>query len=376
MEGAGGADFGGTWNQTVTQSVVFLGNNTAWSFEYNDRDAGDPASVNYGSITKIRLPVGGSISYTYTTRQITINNLDRGSRWVTARTGDANDGHGRRTWTYCYNTPTNFNTVTDPLGNDTVHSPTMIDTVVKHYQGSYSSNNLLNEVDTTYLNTGYGATVIPVSIQTTLGGKVNKRTIAYDAGFTYFDSRGNHWMPYGSVMSVTDYDYGSGSPGSVLRQTNTTYSWQSGSHAPTYLSENILRLPVSVIVTDGTNTCAETDYTYDDSARLFSSNITTQHQAAPGTLRGHLSSTTRKVSATPCQANATWTSLTSYTNMYDTHEIYQTIDPRSDTTRYGYSSTYAGALATTVTNALRVQLLRDLQQSSATERTQGFLVGR
>ncbi len=50
-----GADFGGTWQRTVIQSLVFVGNNTAWTFEYSDRNPGDPASVNYGEVTKVRV---------------------------------------------------------------------------------------------------------------------------------------------------------------------------------------------------------------------------------------------------------------------------------------------------------------------------------
>ena len=37
----------------------------AWSFQYDSRDSGDPPSVNYGDLTKITLPTGGTISYTW-----------------------------------------------------------------------------------------------------------------------------------------------------------------------------------------------------------------------------------------------------------------------------------------------------------------------
>src|SRR5205085_211813 len=53
----------------VVQSVV-LPNGTAWKFEYNDRDPGDAGSVNYGGITKITFPTGGSVSYAYTSYSI------------------------------------------------------------------------------------------------------------------------------------------------------------------------------------------------------------------------------------------------------------------------------------------------------------------
>jgi len=55
---------------TVIQSIVIYNgvswsSSLAWTFEYSDRNPGDSPSVNYGSLTKITLPTGGSISYTW-----------------------------------------------------------------------------------------------------------------------------------------------------------------------------------------------------------------------------------------------------------------------------------------------------------------------
>ncbi len=183
-----------------------------------------------------------------------------------------------------------------------------------------------------------------------------KKNTSYDPGFAYFDNTGNHTIPYGSTTGITNYDYGSGSPGAVLRQTNTTYSWQSGTNAAIYLSANILRLPTSVVVTDGTNKCSETDYAYDDGSRLSAPNpplgASQQHLSAPNSVRGNLSSEARWVSSTPCQAGASGTMVSAYTNMYDTGVVYQQIDPLTHPTTYTYSSSYVGALPTQVQNAL------------------------
>jgi hypothetical protein len=83
---------------STLQSVVFLANNTAWSFEYNDVDGTTYKNlpVNYGSLTKVTLPTGGTISYTYSTM---FGGNDLGSRWVASRTVNAIDGSGARTWT-------------------------------------------------------------------------------------------------------------------------------------------------------------------------------------------------------------------------------------------------------------------------------------
>ena len=50
--------------QLFLQSVV-LPNGTAWTFDYSSRDPGDPQTVNYGDLTKITLPTGGTIAYSY-----------------------------------------------------------------------------------------------------------------------------------------------------------------------------------------------------------------------------------------------------------------------------------------------------------------------
>jgi hypothetical protein len=60
-------------NETVLQGIV-LHNDTTWTFEYtNDRNSGDPDTVNYGELTKVTLPTGGSVSYTYQTSAVQIN---------------------------------------------------------------------------------------------------------------------------------------------------------------------------------------------------------------------------------------------------------------------------------------------------------------
>jgi len=349
-------NLGGTWNKTAVQSIVFPGNNTAWTFEYNDRNPGDPTTVNYGSITKIRLPTGGSITYTYVTGTLgALGNIDLGSRWVASRTVDANDGTGGHTWTYSYRTGPIKTIVTDPLNNDTVHTfgsysqHSLMESKTQYYQGPQANNILLKTVDTQYsLLSG----VLPVSSQTTWpSGKVKKTITAYDAGFTNFDNNGNHTTEYGDVTSISEYDYGSSAP---FRQTNTTYSWQSGTNAANYLNANMLHMPTSVIVTDGTNKCSETDYAYDDPARLSTPSpaVTTQHLAAPYAVRGNPSSSSFWLSSTPCQANATGRTVAGYTNYFDTGTVNQQIDPLGNKTTYSYSSAYVGALVTQIQNPL------------------------
>ncbi len=60
----------GHTTRSMLQSIV-LYNGTdwtkslAWIFEYSSRNAGDSQTVNYGDLTKVTLPTGGTISYTW-----------------------------------------------------------------------------------------------------------------------------------------------------------------------------------------------------------------------------------------------------------------------------------------------------------------------
>ncbi|MGA3093249.1 MAG: RHS repeat-associated core domain-containing protein, partial [Terriglobales bacterium] len=321
--------------------TLILPNTTKWTFSYD----------SYGNVTTLGLPTGGSISYTWETISIpTCDSAAAVSRAVASRT--FTNGTTSYTWNYTWGTwsgGTVTNVVTDPLGNDVVHVFKMIgcptyETATKSYQGSSKTGPLLQEIDTTY-STGDG--IVPTYIQTTdyTSGLVKAIAKSYDPGY------GTNRPIFGNVTSETDYDWGPGAPGGVLRQIATTYEFQNNSN---YLTANLPDLPASVVISNAAaNKCSETDYTYDSGSYLTTSGVTEQHVSPPGVVRGNLSSTTQQLSSTPCQSGATWSPVTSYTNMYDTGEIYESIDPLGNlAATYGYSPTFYGAYPTTVTNAL------------------------
>lgn len=356
---------GGTFSDDrhLIQSVV-LPDGTAWIFQY---------VPNEGNLSSITFPTGGSISYVWSTASGLCS--PNYNNWVTSRTVNANDGAGGHTWNYTWGHSTPYaNIVTDPLGNDTVHTITGLsgscsfyETEADYYQGSQTTGTLLKTVKTDYssssnpfdqINGIPGVTtrtnVVPIRVTTIWAdGKQSKVETDYDSSsFTYATSQydtNSYTGIYGTVVAKREYDYGQGAPGSLLRQTLTTYAWQSGSpNYLNYLAANFLDLPISRVVNNGAGyKCAETDYAYDDSSRLSTPSppITTQHVAATG-VRGNVSSITKKLSTTPCQSGGTWTSITSYTNVYDTGMAYQTIDPLANTTTYTYDSAYAGGYRT------------------------------
>jgi RHS repeat-associated protein len=345
----------------LLMSAVVLPNLSTWKFTYD----------SYLDISSITFPTGGTINYSWENYQFSGTSW---SRAVTSRTVNANDGTGNHTWNYQYGVTvgsSSVNIVTDPDGNDTLNTPYSGGYIseTEAYSGSHNSGTLLKTVTTQFTSSqgdglceygtshcGGAINVLPVS--TTISwpnGKTSQTTTTYDSGFQYqiynWDGTESYYTAlYGLPTLQTYSDYGQGSPGSLLKQASTTYEWQNNSNYGGLLD----LVATSKILDASGNNCAETDYTYDTASRLFSSGISTQHTTPPLAERGNLSATTRQLASasTPCSANPSWTPITSYVNVYDTGTIYQTIDPLTNTTTINYSSTFAGAYPTTITNAL------------------------
>jgi RHS repeat-associated protein len=341
--------------RTVIQSIV-IPNNTAWKFEYD----GTNGNGGEGDLTKIIFPTGGSISYTWTNYAIcTPSNphATAGVPVVASRTVDANDGTGPHTWTYGQTySETNgiitslLTTVTGPApqNNVTTHTQTALgglctfnETEVARYNGAVSQANLIEKVDTVY---GYShnpslpandpfatvMNVVPTVITTTLGNGQTKKVVkTYDTGvpLTVPPGSGTNII-YGNLLSEQEYDYGNGSPGALIRTTNTNYQAISNS---SYLAANLLALPSSVQITDGSGVQrAYTTFGYDESP-------------SPSGVHGNQTSAHHWL-------NTTGTYLTS-TSVFNTNgTIASTTDPKLNTTSYGYSSGYAGSGPTSVTN--------------------------
>jgi RHS repeat-associated protein len=392
----------------MLQSVVFP-DNTYWAFQY---DAGDPNNSSlaaFGDLLKVTLPTGGSVSYTWAWCSCSTP----GARSVVTRSVDANDGNGPRTWHYSYGgQPTVVNgissantTVTDPLGNDTVHTMTGLggfettyETQVKYFQGSQSSGTLLKTVQTDYqyTNNVYDSSyvsangvdsvtnVFPMRFTIVLpNGLVSKTETDYDTALAYHgpldgitsnvyncDPDGvcqyqaqttepvtNYTGSYGKVIATRQYDWGQGAAGPLLGQTASNYLWQSNSN---YLTYNFLDLVSSTIVKDGSgNQVAQTTNGYDEYL-LNSSGITTQHNANPvnGNVRGNQTSVHRWLNGTTtstpnCAIAINNGFLVSFVQYNDTGTVNQSTDScgsapgdMNHRTTHSYDSAYAGAYPT------------------------------
>jgi RHS repeat-associated protein len=325
-----------------TQSIV-LPNGTAWTFGY---DSSNGSSYAFGDLTQITFPTGGTISYSWASTG-GFANCTSGRPWaargVQSRTVNANDGQGPHQTTYTAtigsgNDPTIQTTVQDPIGDQAVHTFTDVLADCSYYETQAQYSELQNgtqvslkTVGTTYNTAGYPP--LPATITTTWpDGHVSQIQEDYDGS------------TFGNVTALREYDYGSGAPGAILRQTLTTYQYQISSP---YKTNNLVRLPATITVEDGSgNQKAQTKYGYDASS-LASSGITTQHDSAPpaGSSRGNQTSAQRWL-------NTTNTFLTSTNVYFDTGTIQTATDPKGNPTAFAYSSTYVGAYPTTITNPL------------------------
>jgi RHS repeat-associated protein len=354
----GAIEFTGT--RWFLQSIV-LPDSTAWTFEYDSRSPGDPTTVNYGDLTKVTLPTGGTISYSW-------QNLPPGaqagyasvSRAVSTRTLNANDGTGDHTWTYQFSDITispYTDTVTEPVvppastGAKSIHS----------FEGGYetqsqefdSSGNLLKTIQTQF--TGFstavgrvlGSASVPVVIKTTLS---NGLVSEVDKSYLGINSTGanssfsleflgvNYTNPMGSPTDEYIYDYGGGQHGPLLRHTHIDYEFQTN---PNFLTLNLMSSVHDQITYDGAGgQVAETTYGYDESG-LGSSGVSTQFNSSPinGTTRGNQTSVQRWL-------NTTNSSITSTATYFNTGSLQSSTDPLLHATTHSYDTFYAGAYPT------------------------------
>jgi RHS repeat-associated protein len=375
--------------QTKLQSIV-LPNGQTWNFQYNDPGDGSTyngSPINYGTLTQITLPTGGAISYSYTLVAPGSTMCQNGGRWVASRTVNASDGTGSNKWTYTYGVGST--TVTDPLGNYAVHTfglTTLCAAYETETQQYQSGGTLLKTDSTSYnsslsRNAGVGASdglinVVPEQLTTAWpNGKTSQVTKGYDSGFSYIDYLGNTTNGegaanvgiYGKIVSKSDYDYGQGVAGAILRTTKTNYLALSNS---TYLTNNLLDAVSSQQVLDSGGTQrAYTTYGYDEYS-LNSSGIATQHDSAPpdGTARGNQTSVHHwlngsTASTNNCNISVSNGYLVSYNTYNDTGTINKSVDSCGSSatdathmTTYAYSTNYIGAYPTTITNPKSQQM--------------------
>ena len=358
--------------------TIILPDGHTWNFEYNDPGDGtvyNSAPVNYGTLTKITLPTGGTITYSYSTTGPNTSTCQMAGRWVATRVVNANDGTGDQKWQYSYSytfasgKPVSLATqVIDPLNNYVVHTFNGLNSndncpayeaTTQSYQ---SDGTLLKTVSTQYKsipgnNSKLPLNVVPQQITTTWpNGKTATVNRGYDLGYTYTDyEAGTSQGIYGKMLSESVSDFAA----TTVSTTSFNYeALSSDSHAGDYLAANMLDLVKTKTVADGSGcTQAQTDYSYDDPGYLnsFPDFLPSgTHGAPPNSVRGNLTTVTQELFPANSCPSTQQPGPISHTTWYDTGEIQVSSDPLGHTTthKYNYNTSSGGNSPSQTCNAL------------------------
>ena len=286
--------------------------NSKYSFTY-EPTPGHSGFVT-GRVASVTLPSGGTISYTYTggsSGHITC--ADGSTSGLQRTTPDT----GANYWQYDRTPGTGAaytTTITDPPGNKTVvQFQGIYETQRDFYQGTISTSNLLQTVQTCYNGNATNCTSTAITLPIT-----QRKIITLLSGGLQSE-HDDLWNAYGAPTESDDYDYGTGAHGPLLKQTLATYTTMG----------NINAFSQSVTVKDGSgNIVSKLNNNYDETAVVATSG-TPQH-TNPTTARGNLTSTNLYVNAT--------TFLTKSATYYDTGMMNNSTDVNGAVTTYNYAT--------------------------------------
>ena len=188
----------------------------------------------------MRLPTGGTISYTYTGGSHGIYCQDGSVSGISRGTPDGPSQYNRTATFDQFGTLlSQYTTVTDAQSNQSVINFTLdgFETQRQVYNGAATGTPLQNVI------TCYNGVTPPSTCATQTSGKPSTeiaRFTSLDGGTnsqvdTHFDTSG-----YGLPVEVDEYDFGASTP---TRKTTTTYN--------TTIGGGVNDRPASVIVTDG-----------------------------------------------------------------------------------------------------------------------------
>ncbi|HEY0761036.1 MAG TPA: RHS repeat-associated core domain-containing protein [Pyrinomonadaceae bacterium] len=385
LNGAGG----GSYNASVV-SAVELPNGKQYQFRYN----------SYAELSRVILPTGGAIEYDYAAG---LSDSATGSGVVSGLAEkqiyrrvierrvypDGGSGSGyasRMTYSRPETSSTNAGYVTTDQYNS---SGALLTRAIHYFYGSareslfkqpteypawtdsreyktetYAANGttLLRKVEHTFQQraavswwTAGSSTAPPNDVRltetvTTLSdtNQVSKQTFGYD-----------DTVPYNNQNNLKEYDYGSGTFGSLVRETRTTYLTGS---TYTGTSVHIRNLPTQVSTYDGSGVeRARTTYEYDNYATDTNHALLTDRSNISGfdsafntsyTTRGNNTGTTNYF----LSAGAVTGSLSSYSQYDIAGNVIKTIDPRGYATELKYADCYGAPNGEARTNSAPTEL--------------------
>ena len=351
-----------TLNSVNLVSDVTLPDGSAYSFLYEDT----PGFSGYvtGRLKKITLPTGGTIEYAYSGGGTGINGIfcaDGSAATITRTVTPGGIWRFERSLVSGTNWQTLISDPVTPTADQTLinfqknTSGNFYETERDAYQGSTSGTLLA----TTY--TCYNGSASPCN-STAITLPITRRTEIIQLGSLQC-KHDRFWNSFGMPTETDDYDYASGAPGPLLRQTLITYA---------SLGSNLNAFAQTVTVTDGSgNIKSRQDTNYDQYSSFTGSNCITgapQHDDS-----GHGCSFTARANAT---------SVTTYTNpsapsggitqtfTYDSlGNVRSTQDALNNTTTLAYSP---DAWANTACNPSTTSYAYLVSASNALSQTTNF----
>jgi RHS repeat-associated protein len=282
-----------------------------------------------------------SLTQTFTYSTPTWNGLQWTSKSTTVQTTDNITGKTAQTvYTYQSYTP--------PLVPNThqwIASQIAVEQQIQYYDWGNTTNPIRTVAKT------WSDPFDMTSQQTTLDNNQTSQ-ITYQYGFG------------GAVSQKSEYDFGSGGAGALLRKTVTNFqsfpfnpAWPQSVYPPSIQQSTLLASPCQTIVYDGSgsgNPVAETDFLYDGGATVCGtagtpsvsgvSNLPvgthdeTNYSVTSTAARGNLTTVTRKCLQT-APACTSGNPTTKYT--YDeTGQVLTSKDANGNTTQYSYADSY------------------------------------
>ena len=199
-----------------------------------------------GRVQRIALPTGGYYEYDYAGSNDSVNCSD-GTTTSVSRV--VSDGTSTATWNFSRNVSSRTTTVTTPQladttgANDTKYTfnSTGQETTRQIYANS-PGTGILRTINTTWASNGTPSKQVTILEDNSTQSETD----------TTFDSNG-------LLDSMSEYDWGTGSRGSLLRTTTLTYQTSTN-----YTSRNIINLVTSQVIKDNSGTTQyRQDITYD-----------------------------------------------------------------------------------------------------------------
>jgi RHS repeat-associated protein len=346
----------GTWLLTS----VTLPSGKSYQFEYVPNPDTDSVGSTTGEVSKITMPTGGYIKYTYGWAAGELETFAQ-HRAITNRTVSS-DGtpSSEQIWTYLpgNSQPNSISQVSDPLGNTQViqfGSNHWIPTTITFKNASGVALKTLTRTpgcdETAYndpaLTSPQKCSNARILSETTTLNDTNQQSkVTYSYG-----TRGN-------VTTKSEYDWGVGSPGPLVRTTTSTYLHDSNSAYAA--NSNILnRVLTQNVCNSGATFCGKKSFVYDGTSPQATPNVVSHdytNYPASYNLRANRTQVKRWNSTT-----SAWLTTTNTYN--EVGNLLQTTDPGSHTTTFSFADNYYNYTPPQLTSAFVTQISRPVTNS-------------